>query len=142
MSFADQLRAEKAKLEAQKRQENTKKKRSPKKSSGTGSRSRTVEWKFEDEVIALYLYLSDASKFFKENYSMKRKISVRAMSMKMSVFESLHRGKSQTNVNDQTLAVYDKYRDYEIKALQKVVISILRGEHDPAELRTATTVIR
>ena len=122
MSLSDELKAAKARMDAQKKAEASKPKRK------TGSRRTATEWQIEDEIVALYLYLSDSSKFIKENYSKKRKISVRAMSTRMGIFESIDRGKAKDNVSPQTIAVYNKYSDLPIKELLDVVISIHRGE--------------
>ncbi len=121
MSLSNELKAAKARMEAQKKEEE---KRVKKKSKRQGS---TV-WKFEDEVVALYLYLANASKFLRENYSKKRKISVRAMSLKISTFEAIDRGKSKDVINPQTQQVYDTYSGMPVEDLLKVVISIHRGE--------------
>ena len=120
MSLAEELKAAKARMEAQKKADASKPKRKT-------TRRAATDWQVEDEIVALYLYLSDSSKFIKENYSKKRKISVRAMSTRMGVFESIHRKKAK-NVSEQTQAVYDKYATLPIKDLLGVVISIHRCE--------------
>lgn len=120
MSLSNELKAAKARMEAQKKEEGKRQKKKTK-------RQATV-WSFEDEVVALYLYRADATKFLKENYSKKRKVSVRAMSMKISTFESIDRGKTKGEVSPQTQQVFDTYSTIPVEDLLKVVISIHRGE--------------
>tara|TARA_B100001094_G_C18137275_1_gene775838 strand:- start:808 stop:1245 length:438 start_codon:yes stop_codon:yes gene_type:complete len=142
MSFADELKVEKAKMLAQKEEE----KKRTKKSSGGGkkvvTRSRNSVWKFEDEVIAMYLELSGGSKFLTENYSRKRQVSLRAMQTRMAIFGDLHKSKKVKDLDEQTQSVYDKYKDFELPELQKVVISILRGENQPMTATDDSAVIR
>lgn len=126
MSFADDLRAAEKRLKKLNEEEKTRK-TTKKKSAGTSS---AADWTWENEIIALFLYLSKASKFIKENYSKKRKISPRAMTMRMAIFEAIHKGKPQKNIAEQTQLVFDTHARLDIKELQGIVVSILRGEYE------------
>lgn len=141
MSLADEIRAAAKRMQQQKTVD-AKKKTSTK--SSRSPRSRSTEWKKEDEIIALYLYRCEASKFLKENYSKKRKISVRAMAMRMAVFEGLHKDKRRVDmkaVNPQTQQVFDEFGHIDVVELKDIVISILRGEYnvDPKAAAPAQT---
>lgn len=127
MSFADELRQAEARMKAQKEQEG---KQRPKRKRATRT-TASSEWLREDDIIALYLSLTNASKFFKENYSKKRKVSERAMVKRMDIFTLIHKGKNPTDACDQMKGVYQEYSDLDLKDYQKIVISILRGEFDP-----------
>lgn len=127
MSLADDLRAAEKRLKKLNEEEKTRK-TTKKSAGGTGTRARVADWTWDNEIIALFLYRSKASKFIRENYSKKRKISPRAMTMRMAIFESLCKGKPVRNLGEQTQKVFDEYAVIEIKELQNVVVSILRGE--------------
>jgi hypothetical protein len=95
--------------------------------SAAGS-SRNAPWSKQDEVIALYLCLAGSGKFLKENYAKKRKVSLASMQRKIDSFEELRKGKAVPAIADQTKEIFDRYSKLEIDELQKIVISILRGE--------------
>ena len=123
MSLADELKVAKAKMEASKKSPATK----PKKATRSA-----VVWKREDEIIALYLLMSNSSNFMVENYSSKRDISKRNMSAKMTKFKSLIAKKPDATVTEQMQSVYAEYANYEIRDFQKVVISILKNNANHA----------
>lgn len=138
MSFADELRQAEKRLKNLAKEETTRAKGSRRKTGGgsgggTGP-ARSTEWKVEDEIIALYLQMSESSKFLKENYSTKRKISSRSMALRMGVFASLMKGVEPDGLTEQTKLVFKKFSRMPVKELQKLVISILRGDNDPAEV--------
>jgi hypothetical protein len=62
MSLSDDLKKEQKTAEEQKTTKKAKKKRT----------RRSKVWSKDDEVIALYLYKSNSSKFIRENYAQKR----------------------------------------------------------------------
>ena len=130
MSFADELKTAKARMIAQKDEEKKNARKSPARKKA-GTRTRTSTWLVEDEVIAMYLELSGGSKFLTDNYARKRKVSLRAMQMRMGVFGEMAKGRIPKGTDEQTKSVYKKYQDLEIGDLQKIVISILRGENTP-----------
>lgn len=130
MSFADELRQAEAKLKAQLEQESSKKKTGSKRKATTRTaKTSASSWKIEDDIIALYLQMTEASKFFKENYSKKRKVPQRAMVRKMEVFRDMFKGRKNTDITDQMKTVFDEFAGYDAPDLQKIVIAILRGEY-------------
>ena len=128
MSFADELREAEAKLKSQIEQESVKKKSGTKKKS-TRKKTSAASWKIEDDIIALYLQMTEASKFFKENYSKKRKVPQRALVRKMEVFKDVIKGRKNADCTDQMRQVFDEFGGYNPPDLQKIVIKILRGEY-------------
>lgn len=133
MSFADELKKAQARMKAAKLQESAAPRRRKKATGGGGTgRRRAVEWTRENEIIAFYLYRSDASKFFKENYSSKRKISRSAMENRMALFQAIHRGRPAPDATSQTMSVFEEFKDTPVPDFQKTVISILRGEYHKA----------
>lgn len=137
MSFADELREAEKRLKSLAKEEGARAKGSRRRGSGGGGgsgKSGPTEWKVEDEIIALYLLMSESSKFLKENYSTKRKISPRSMSLRMGVFAGMLKGQEPDGISQQTQLVFKKFSRVPVKELQKLVIAILRGDHDPADL--------
>ena len=63
-------------------------------------------WK---EIVAYYLYKADSSKFLKENYAKKRKVSVRSMSMKINMFGELERGGKPKSESAHAQGIIDEY---------------------------------
>lgn len=137
LSFADELRKAEKRMKAQIEQEaqKTQKKRRVAKKSPSGSSGRSAvavggDWERADDIIAMYLYVTDGSKFFRENYSKKRKVAVSAMERRMAAFGDLIKGKAAEAITEQMRNVYQEFRAYSHPDLQQVVIKILRGEHD------------
>ncbi len=141
MSFADELRKAEKRMKAQLEQEAAKKKRSKvvTKSSPQGGARTTVvstSWQREDDIIAFYLAASGASKFFKENYSKKRKVAVRTMERQIVAFGHLLKNRNSSDITDQMRSVHAEFGSFDVKDLQKVVIAILRGEYNKVDLGT------
>lgn len=126
MSLSDDLKQAEKRLKSIQEQEKAKKPARKK------TRASAADWTWENEIVALFLYRSSASKFIKENYSKKRKVSTRAMTMRMAMFESIDKGRPQKNVTEQSKEVFKQHSQIEIKELQTIVVSILRGEYERA----------
>lgn len=120
MSLNDELKAAKSRMNALQEAEKTKKK-APRKRSAS-------EWSRESEIVAYYLYKADSSKFLKENYAKKRKVSVRSMSMKINMFGELERGGKPKSESVHARSIIDEYGQLPVDKLLKVAISIHRGE--------------
>ena len=125
MSLNDELKAAKKRMLAQQEAE-AKKKSKPRRAGGGKS---TTEWSKEDEIIAYYLYKSNSSKLLKENYSKKRKVSLRAMTMKMTMFQELEKGRETKSMTIHSKKVLEECSAMTMEVLQKTVITILRGEY-------------
>ena len=125
MSFADELREAERRMKALKDQESTKKKTG----KGGARKGRAQVWTRDDEVIAFFLMRSQSTKFIKENYAKKRKISARAMSMRMALFESMVKGNATKEISPQTQGVFDEFATMEIQQMKDTVIDILRAGH-------------
>ena len=125
MSLNDELKAAKKRMLAQQEAE-AKKKTKPRRSGG--GKTATDRSK-EDEIIAYYLYKSNSSKLLKENYSKKRKVSLRAMTMKMTMFQELEKGRETKSMTIHSKKVLEECSAMSMETLQKTVITILRGEY-------------
>ncbi|SMF58572.1 hypothetical protein [Pseudobacteriovorax antillogorgiicola] len=123
MSLSDEFKAAKRRMLAMQEAEKKKAKAPAKR----GSRQAT-EWSKESEIVAYYLYKADSSKFLKENYSKKRNVSVRAMSMKINMFQELERGGKPKSVSPHAQTIISEYGHFPVDQLLKVVVSIHRGE--------------
>lgn len=150
MSFADELRKAEAKLKAKIEQE-AKRKKSPGRrqvSTRTSPKSPSGESKIEDDIVALYLELIQASKFLRENYAKKLKVPLRTMQRKMECFGELLKGRDHELATEQMKKVAHEFASMSTDALQKIVISILRNEYryfganpySPAPVRKAEEV--
>lgn len=135
MSFADDLRAAQARMLKQKKEEAERQKGRRKVASGTSSGSAPSggsatknDWTPEDEMIALYLQMSDSSKFLIENYAKKRKLSPRAMKMRMTAYGSLLKA-PDADAPEQMRQIFQQFGRMDAGELQKLVIQILRGEY-------------
>lgn len=135
MSFADDLRAAQARMLKQKKEEAERQKGRRKVASGStsgsaagGGGSVKNDWTLEDEMIALYLQMSESSKFLIENYSKKRKLSPRAMKMRMTAYGTLMKS-PDADVSEQMRQVFQQFGRMDAGELQKLVIQILRGEY-------------
>lgn len=132
MSLNDELKAAKSRMDAI-QEADKKKKKAPKKRAAS-------EWSLESEIVAYYLYKADSSKFLKENYAKKRKVSVRSMSMKINMFGELERGGKPKSESVHARHIIDTYGHLTIDQILKVAISIHRGEFNqqaPAEAEAA-----
>lgn len=122
MSLSDDLNSQKDKLAKAKKEQ-----KDPAKKKGR-TRRASKEWSKDDELIALYLYRSEASKFLRDNYAEKRDLSSRAMALKISTFESIRNGNATNTVSPQTKGLFKEFGRSDIKELEQKVIAILRGE--------------
>ncbi len=120
MSLSDDLQQATQQLKEQKEESSkkTKKKRS----------TRAKEWSKDDEMIALFLFMSDASKLIKENYSAKRSISSRAMTLKITTFQSLAKNTPGATASEQTKALFQEWHSKGLDAVKDTTLKILRGE--------------
>lgn len=123
MSLNDEFKAAKRRMLAMQEAEKNKTKAPARRKTRPAS-----EWPRESEIVAYYLYRADSSKFLKENYSKKRNVSVRSMSMKINMFDELERGGQPKSESTHARSIMDEYGDLPIDQLLKVVISIHRGE--------------
>ena len=148
MSLSEDLkkaaaRMQKQKVEEQKRTSGKRRQSgtSPR-SSGTGA-ARNAAWTREDEIVALYLWMAGSSKFLKENYATKRKMSLGAMQRRIDLFEGIKRAEIRqlpidTSVTEQTSDIYHRFGKLSIDDLNSIVISILRGEYQENPTPTPT----
>ncbi len=123
MSLSDDLKSQKNKLIKAKTEQAKSEKSQAKRTRRAGK-----EWSKDDELIALYLYRSEASRFLRDNYAEKRELSSRAMALKISTFESIRNGNMTSGVSDQTKGLFKEFGRTDIKELEQKVIAILRGE--------------
>lgn len=134
MSFADDLRAAQARMLKQKKEEAERQKGRRRVSTGTssptagGGSATKNDWTPEDEMVALYLQMSDSSKFLVENYAKKRKLSPRAMKMRMTAYAALLKNPS-ADAPEQMGQIFQQFGRMDASELQKLVIQILRGEY-------------
>ncbi len=147
MSFADDLRAAQARMLKAKKEEAERSKGRRKVASGgtggsTGGGSAAKnDWTPEDEMIALYLQMSDSSKFLIENYAKKRKLSPRAMKMRMTAYGNLLKNQDG-DASEQMRQIFQQFGTMNASELQKLVIQILRGEYTYREELDQKTIRR